>query len=106
MVKLVNKKTLFDLPDPELVDSLLAVLPSGITPRVRAKDPVLIEYWAQGGQKQVHMMNYGMRSQEISVQFSQPVKANLISPDVVQDQILEGETITFDLDIYSILLFE
>ena len=106
MVKLVNKKTLFDLPDPDLVDSLLAVLPAAITPRVRAKDPVLIDYWAQGGQKQVHVMNYGLRAQEISIQFSQPVKANIISPDFVQDQILEGETLTFDLDIYSILLFE
>jgi len=106
MVKLVNKKTLFDLPDPKFVDALLEMLPAEITPRVRAKDPVLIEYWAQGGQNQVHLMNYGKQAQEISVQFSQPVKANIISPDFRRNQTLEGETLTFELDIYSILFLE
>jgi hypothetical protein len=106
MVKLVNRKTLFDLPDSDLVEALLAILPGGITPRVHAKDPVLIEYWEQDGQRQVHLMNYGMQTQEVSVQFSQPVRAKVVSPDFVHDQTLEGETLSFDLDIYSVLLLE
>lgn len=106
MVKLVNKKTLFELPSQDLMDSLLDILPAGITPRVRAKDPVLIEYWGQGGQEQVHLMNYGSKVQEISVQFAKPVRAEVLSLDSVQNQTLEGETLSFDLDIYSILLLE
>jgi len=106
MVKLVNKKTLFDLPSDSLRDALLDVLPARVAPRVRAKEPVLIEYWDQDGQSQVHLMNYGEGAQEISVIFPQPVRAEVISPDYTQKQTLKGETLTFDLDIYSILLLE
>ncbi len=106
MVKLVNKKALFDLPKANLINALLAVLPAGITPRVHAADPVLIEYWERGGQKQVHLVNYSQKAQEISVQFAQPVRAEVLSPDGVETHILEGETLTFNLDIYSILLLK
>ncbi|MFW5713226.1 MAG: putative glycoside hydrolase [Brevefilum sp.] len=106
MVKLVNKKTLFDLPSRDLTDALLEIMPANISPRVTAGDPVLIEYWDQDGKEQLHLMNYGMDKQEISVQFTHPVRAEVISPDFVQKQTLHGEVLTFDLDIYSILLID
>jgi hypothetical protein len=106
MVKLVNQKVLFGLPSANLTDSLLAELPAGLVPRVKAADPVLIEYWGQGGQKQVHLLNYGQGVQEVSVEFDQPVRAQLISPDTAQDLVLEGQTLTFSLDIYSVLLLD
>jgi hypothetical protein len=106
MVKLVNQKTLFELPSQDLMVSLLDILPAGITPRVRAKDPVLIEYWSQGDQRQVHLMNYAREVQEISVQFAKPVRAEVLSLDTGPNQTLEGETLNFKLDIYSILLLK
>jgi hypothetical protein len=73
---------------------------------VRAKDPVLIEYWSQGDQRQVHLMNYAREVQEISVQFAKPVRAEVLSLDTGPNQTLEGETLNFKLDIYSILLLK
>ena len=104
MVTLVNQKTLFALPSQDQTETLLGSLPGGLAPRVRAANPVLIEFWEQGARKQVHLVNYDHRRQEVRVTFAQPVRAHVLTPDSEHSQVLEGETLTFDLDIYSILL--
>ncbi len=106
MAKLVLQTGLFDMPAPALEKELLDVLPEGTTPRVKAKTPVLIECWQRGEQRQVHLMNYGPGAQEITIDFGELVKATVISPDTAQTLVLEGESLTLLLDIYSILLIE
>jgi hypothetical protein len=106
MTKLVLQTALFDMPTPEMAKKLLNALPLGIYPRVKAKSPVLIECWDRGGQRQIHLMNYGPEIQEVTLDFGESVKVTVISPDTDQTHLLDGEHFTLDLDIYSVLLIE
>jgi hypothetical protein len=102
--KLMTQTTLFNLPEQNACETLLAALPGAITPRVVADQPVLIELWAQGGTRQVHLANYADEPQSVRVEFAAPVHAEVLSPDSENTQTLEGQTLQLDLDIYSILL--
>ncbi len=104
MAKLVTQTPLFDLPDAATIDALMGVLPRQIFPQVEAQQPVLIETWQKGTEKQVHLMNYADQSQEVKVHFSSPVSARIISPDNGFTQNLSGKCLTVVLDIYCILI--
>jgi hypothetical protein len=106
MAKLVTQTALFNLPDRDVTHSLLDHLPKGITPRVKADQPVLIETWRKGNQRQVHVMNYAYSRQTVEVHFDSPVSARIISPDSPEILTREGKFIAFNLDIYSVLILD
>ena len=102
----VLKTSLFDLPSQSSIKNLIAALPTDIYPRVRALQPVLIECWQKDQHQQIHLMNYADHPQEISVQFDSTVTARMLSPDQQAPMILKGNTLTFILDVYAILILE
>lgn len=106
LAKLVLRTELFNLPNRQMIDSLLDALPGGITPRVMAEKPALIEVWDKTGQTQVHLVNYGLEPQTVTVQLVEPVRARVISPDRAEVLTLEGADLSVDVDIYSILILE
>lgn len=106
MAKLVTQTTLFNLPTPEAERALLAALPTGIYPQVAADQPVLIETWQKDQALQVHLLNYGNAAQAVTVHFAKPVKAQVLSPDAAESPSLEGQVLSLDLDIYTILVVE
>ena len=106
MASLVIQTNMFNLPEEDTMQALLKSLPEGLTPTVSAEEPVLIETWQQGQQTQVHLMNYANEPQKVTLQFDRPVSARVISPDNAEAFQLEGESLTFYLDIYSILLLD
>ena len=102
----IIQTSLFNLPSSSAAVNLTAALPSGIYPRVRSQHPVLIECWQKDLHQQVHLMNYADRPQEITVQFDSKVTARMVSPDQQTPMILEGNALTFILDVYAILILE
>jgi hypothetical protein len=106
MAKLVTQTLLFNLPNPEMINCLADSLPVEIFPRVSSQEPVLIESWHTGAQRQVHLMNYAKIPQEIRVHFGSEVSARVISPDHQETMTLTGESLSFLLDIYSVLLID
>jgi hypothetical protein len=106
MAKLVTQTALFNLPDWDVTHSLLDQLPKDINPRVKADLPVLIKTWQKRDQHQVHLMNYAHSCQTVEVRFDSPVIARIISPDTPETLTREGKFITFNLDIYSVLLLD
>ena len=104
MVKLITQTTLFNLPSAEARETLLAALPDTLYPRVTADEPVLIETWKKGRETQIHLVNYANQPQKVTVQFAAPVKVECLSPDTEEKRTLEGQTVSLDLDIYTILL--
>jgi hypothetical protein len=106
MASLVIQTNMFNLPEQDVMDTLLKALPEALSPTVSADEPVLIETWQQGKQTQVHLMNYAKQAQKVTVHFDAPVSARVISPDNSEALELEGKDLTFYLDIYSILLLD
>ena len=104
MAKLVTQTTLFNLPKQDAMDALLERLPTGIYPRVEAKQPVLIETWQRGDERQIHLLNYAEMPQNVKVHFGAPFKVELVSPDLGEPRSLQGKTLSIPVDIYSILL--
>jgi hypothetical protein len=104
--KLVFRTSFFNLPRQSQIDGLLNALPAGIMPRVEAQDPVLIDVWAQGDERQVHLVNYGPDPQVVRVHLGAPARGRLISPD--GDDILtdEGAEVSVHLNIYAVLILE
>ncbi len=106
MAKLVTQTALFDLPEKSLSEGLLTALPTEVLPRVEGQFPTLIEVWQKGDQTQVHLLNYGPKSQVVTVHFSEPVQAKVHSPDQIGIIAVEGQRLPIELDIYSILILE
>jgi hypothetical protein len=104
MVKLVNQTPLFYLPDHPTYTTLLAALPGEIRPRVEAEKPVLIEVWDQAGATQMHLVNYAPEPQTVRVHLPSLAKVRVISPENNQTLILEGASISVELDVYTILI--
>lgn len=106
LAKIITQTKLFNLPERNVCRSLLDILPKNITPRVKADEPVLIEIWQKEDQRQVHLLNYADKPQLVEVRFDTPVSAMIISPDNPTTLTRQGKIITFNLDIYSVLLLE
>ncbi|MBG0788593.1 MAG: hypothetical protein H0S79_26185 [Anaerolineaceae bacterium] len=106
MASLVIQTNMFTLPPAESMAAMTQSLPDSILPTASAAEPVLIETWQKGKQPQVHLMNYANQPQKVTVHFSKPVTAKVLSPDTDEIFELEGENLTLYLDIYSILLLD
>ena len=106
MVKLVTQTALFDLPSQTETDTLLNALPQGIFPIVQSGDPVLIETWTREGQQQVHLVNYSDYPQAVTVAFGEFVHVDVISTGSEEILSMEGESVSFELDLYAVLLIQ
>jgi len=103
MSSLVTRSPVFDLPSRRARAALLAALPDGLYPHVMAAEPVLVEAWRRAEGMQVHLLNYSRRPQKVRAAFGEQVTVTAISPDKGAPQTLRGETIEFEVDIYSVL---
>ena len=106
VMRLFTGSPFYYLPDAEARASLLDALPTNLFPRVQAEAPVLLEVWEQKGQKQFHLVNYSSQPQQVTISFGEPVSVRHLSPDQLFDTHPSGQEISFDLDIYSILVSE
>ncbi|MBN1450564.1 MAG: hypothetical protein JW963_06070 [Anaerolineales bacterium] len=95
----------FKLPSADQSHRLLEAIEDGSRLRVRADAPVLIEHWEQGRESQVHLVNYAPQTQSITVEFGKSVHGRVISAGA-EELSFEGETFSFELDVYAIILFE
>ncbi len=106
MAKLVFRTEIFNLPDRETMQTLLHALPDGVTPRVEAEHPVLIEVWDQVGTRQVHLVNYGPEPQQVALHLPSHSRGRVISPDRSEVLAVEGTDLSVAVDIYTILILE
>ncbi len=109
MAKLVTQTTLFNLPGSEMAQTLLEQIPGNLLPRIldaHAHTPVLFEIWQTEQGHQVHLMNYAAEPQTVAIQFGTSVNVRTISPDTQEEKILEGDTLSLKVDIYTILIIE
>ena len=96
----------FRLPGKRVRKVLLsAVSPTQPAPWVQAEAPLLVELWGQGGQIQLHLVNYADEPQPVTVAFDQFVHGHILTPDG-EEWAFEGLSVSFVLDVYAILIQE
>lgn len=101
--KLITQSPLFYLPSAQMQKSLLDTVPQPIYPRVKSKEPILVEVWKKKKETQMHLVNYSNAAQEVSLTFPEEVKGFVVSPDTSEINEFEGKKISLTIDIYSIL---
>jgi hypothetical protein len=101
LVHLFLQSPYFRIPEKSARDSLVSALGEIPYPRISSPEPVLVENWKKRENTQLHLVNYASHPQEISLDFGFPVTARIISPDM-EDIVFEGQSIRFDLDIYTV----
>ncbi len=106
MAKTFTQTTLFNLPERNITRSLLDALPKNITPRVKSDQPVLIEIWQKGNERQIHLLNYALAPQTVEMRFGSSVIAEILSPDTTTILSRKGKFIAFNLDVYSVLVIK
>jgi hypothetical protein len=95
---------LYALPAASQRRVLLESIGEQLSPRVLADGPVLIEHWRRDGEHQVHLVNYGGEPQPVTVKFGKPMGGTILLPG--QPEIrFETDMLSFDLDIYGVLIF-
>jgi len=107
--KIITQSPLYFVPERRARKALLDALPSGISPRLQAENPALIEVWEAQETPQVHVVNYAPHPQRVQIQFQSPVRGRVLSPDnadTAQAETCEGALIDVPLDVYKILLIE
>jgi hypothetical protein len=93
----------FRLPPVPAREALLEALGERPYPRVMAGAPVLAEVWRKGKGWQLHLVNYGAGPQPVTVEFGQPVRGTILSPDGPAGVVLEGQSVEIGLDVYAVL---
>ncbi len=108
MARLVTQTPYFVLPASQAREALLAALPEGeIFPRVKARQPVLVEVLRRPQGIQVHLMNYADQPQSVQVIFSSAVDGVMVSPQAdLQGWRFSGKEIEFFMDIYTVLTLD
>lgn len=94
----------FQVPSATLSKTLLEALGPGNYPQVQSESPVLVTYWRQGDQWQLHLVNYKNEPQSVIVDFGQPVNGKICSPDGAGLQFI-GLHVDLTLDTYSVLTY-
>ena len=95
----------FKIPPKTLQDELIKHLENLSLVSVTGPDaPVLIEHWQKDNQRQVHLVNYGTTKQLVNVRFPEWVQGEILSP-TQPDSDFSGTDISFDLDLYAILIY-
>ena len=87
--------------------NLLAEIGSDSYPRVSWQDaPVLIEVWEKMGQKQIHLVNYGIKPQKVNVYLGSNESGTITSFGHKNQKVISGSRVGFALDFYSILIVD
>jgi hypothetical protein len=105
MVHFFLQSPYFRLPLDGARQTLLDALGGGPWPRLEAGAPVLVEWWAQRGTQQVHLVNYADPPQLVRLDFGRTVSGRVLSPDCDETEV-HGESLAFTLDVYAIVLLE
>jgi hypothetical protein len=95
----------FKIPDNKKQVSVLKVLRQVPNPRVSwTESPVLIEVWQQKDETQIHLVNYGSKSQKVTVILDKLASGQLISlgKDIIE---FETEQVQLELDVYTVLRY-
>lgn len=93
---------LYRLPPAARRRALLAAL-GEVRPRVLAGAPVLLEVWEGAGRRQLHLVNYALEPQQVSVQFERPARGRVLAPGA-QPFAFEGSALTIRLESYAVVL--
>jgi len=94
----------FSLPDSAACKVLLDALPQDLRVRVQSEAPVLVEVWEYDGTLQVHLVNYDVHAQAVTVHLDRPVRAEVWSPERLIPATVEGQELRLEVDVYSILV--
>ena len=62
---------------------------------------MLVEVWEHDGTLQVHLVNYDMQAQAVTVHFDRPVRAEVWSPERLLPATVEGQELRLEVDVYS-----
>ncbi len=95
----------FRMPADEDQSTILGALGELPAPRVESTEaPVLIEVWQRGGERQIHLVNYGPNPQTVQVTIGQSAMGEIISPyhETVE---FTGKKVELDLGIYTVLCY-
>lgn len=93
----------FRLPPVPAREALLEAVGERPYPRVRSGDPVLVEVWRKGEGWQLHLVNYAASPQPVTIEFGQPVRGTILSPDGPAEAVFEGLSVEIELDVYTVL---
>jgi hypothetical protein len=121
---------LFAVPPVKEREALLRAVGDLVTPRVAAKEPVLVTWWrregtggvlrraqdglprdvpeglAGGAQELLHLVNYAGEPQDVTVELPWSVRARSLSPDCQGQAMLEGRSLDLRLGVYTVLACE
>jgi hypothetical protein len=94
----------FDLPPQAQRQQLLDAIQLPRFPDVHAEAPLLVEHWQQNKRHQLHLVNYSEVTQDVHIDFKQPVKSKLLTPGKTPAKA-EGNSLEFTLDVYAIVTY-
>ncbi len=102
MVHFFVQSPYFHLPGEAARAALLDALGPRPYPRVISDAPMLIELWRRAGRLQLHLVNYAPETQDIKVEFAQPVTGEALSPGSGSVQFI-GVELERRVDVYAVL---
>lgn len=76
----IPRDTVFAVPSTTKQTALLAAIGPLPGPRVLSPEPLLVEHWQQGNQRQIQLVNYAEAPQRFTVTFERAVKGNWLEP--------------------------
>ena len=94
----------FELPSALARRAVLRALDERPTPRVKSRHPVLAEMWKKDGERQLHLVNYAAKSQDVRITFEHPVRGRVLSPDH-PERTFEGKRLNLSLDVYTVVVY-
>jgi hypothetical protein len=95
----------FKIPSEERQKSVINSLMHPPTPMVAESTyPVLIEVWQQGKETHIHLVNYGPKSQTISLKLDGWVEGKMISLEE-KDRYFAADVLELTLDVYKVVQY-
>ena len=104
MVHFFLQSPYFHPPSKSAQMQLRNAVGEGPWPRLNTRFPALIEWYRRGNVFELHLVNYGNESQDISVDFGQVVEGQILSPDQ-PISTFECEEVSLKLDIYAVIQY-
>lgn len=103
LAKTFTQSPFYFIPPQAKQDELLSELSGDMDPSVSAQEPVLIDYWSQGGNHQIHLVNYSTAPQQVTISLPWEGSTTLITPDEETTLEISGQNAVLMLNIYAII---